>query len=226
MSKGDRSWSPTPTDLDWIESISAPVHPALAAIEAAAEPLGVPIVDRDAGRVLSILAAGRRRIVEFGTAYGYSTLWMALGQPAEGTIVTIDPDRERTDLARGWWRQAGIADARITVVNAPALDAFEDVDPALAGPFDLVFIDALKPEYGAYVEAIADRLVPGALIVADNVLWSGRVSGARPAGPDDESTNALRVFDRAMLRDPRITATILPVGDGLLVATWHGRVDG
>jgi len=226
MSKGDRSWSPTPTDLDWIESISAPVHPALAAIEAAAEPLGVPIVDRDAGRVLSILAAGRRRIVEFGTAYGYSTLWMALGQPADGTIVTIDPDRERTDLARGWWRQAGIADERITVVNAPALGAFEAGDPALAGPFDLVFIDALKPEYGAYVEAVADRLVPGALIVADNVLWSGRVSGARPAGADDESTIALRVFDRAMLRDPRMTATILPVGDGLLIATWHGRADG
>jgi len=226
MSKGDRSWSPTPTDLDWIESISAPVHPVLVAIEAAAEPLGVPIVDRDAGRVLSILAAGRRRIVEFGTAYGYSTLWMALGQPADGTIVTIDPDRERTDLARGWWRQAGIADQRITVVNAPALGAFEAGDPALAGPFDLVFIDALKPEYGAYVEAIADRLSPGALIVADNVLWSGRVSGVRSARPDDESTQALRIFDRAILGDPRMTATILPVGDGLLIATWHGRADG
>lgn len=222
MSKSDRSWSPTPTDLDWIESISVPVIPALAAIEAAAEPLGVPIVDRDAGRALSILAAGRRRIVEFGTAYGYSTLWMALGQPADGTIVTIDPDHERTDLARGWWRQAGIADERITVVQAPALAAFEAGDPALAGPFDLVFIDALKPEYRAYVEAVVDRLEPGALIVADNVLWSGRVSGARPAAPDDENTNALRAFAAAMLRDPRVTATILPVGDGLLVAAWHG----
>ncbi len=222
MSKSDRTWSPTPTDLDWIESISAPVIPALAAIEAAAEPLGVPIVDRDAGRALTVLAAGRRRIVEFGTAYGYSTLWMALGQPADGTIVTIDPDRERTDLARGWWREAGIADARIVVVNKTALGAFADGDPALAGPFDLVFIDALKPEYGAYVEAVADRLVPGALIVADNVLWSGRVSGVNPASKDDESTTALQAFDRAMLADPRMTATILPVGDGLLIATWHG----
>ena len=222
MSKSDRTWSPTPTDLDWIESISAPVIPALAAIEAAAEPLGVPIVDRDAGRALTVLAAGRRRVVEFGTAYGYSTLWIALGQPADGTIVTIDPDRERTDLARGWWREAAIADDRIVVVNKPALSAFADGDPALAGPFDLVFIDALKPEYGAYVEAVVDRLVPGALIVADNVLWSGRVSGVNPASHDDESTTALRAFDRAMLADPRMTATILPVGDGLLIATWHG----
>jgi predicted O-methyltransferase YrrM len=218
----DRSWYPTPADLDWIDSISAPVIPALAAIEAAAEPLGVPIVDRDAGRALNVLATGRRRIVEFGTAYGYSTLWMALGQPADGTIVTLDPDRTRTDLARTWWREAGIADERIVVVNAPALAAFEAGDPALVGPFDLVFIDALKHEYGAYVEAVADRLAPGALIVADNVLWSGRVSGVSPTAPDDEDTNALRVFDAAMLNDPRMTATILPVGDGLLIATWHG----
>lgn len=218
----DRTWYPTPADLDWIDSISPPVIPALAAIEAAAEPLRVPIVDRDAGRALRVLAAGRRRIVEFGTAYGYSTLWMALGQPADGTIVTIDPDRARTDLARGWWREAGIADERIVVVNAPALVAFAAGDPALAGPFDFVFIDALKHEYGAYVEAVADRLVPGALIVADNVLWSGRVSGVSPTAPDDEDTNALRVFDAAMLSDPRMTATILPVGDGLLVAIWHG----
>ena len=222
MSKSDRTWSPTPTDLDWIESISAPVIPALAAIEAAAEPLGVPIVDRDAGRALTVLVTGRRRIVEFGTAYGYSTLWMALGQPTDGTIVTLDPDRERTDLARGWWRDAGIPDERIVVVNKPALAAFEAGDPALAGPFDFVFIDALKEEYEAYVEAVADRLVPGALIVADNVLWSGRVSGVNPAAKDDQSTLALQAFDRAMFADPRMTATILPVGDGLLIATWHG----
>ena len=218
----DQSWYPTPQDLDWIDSISPPVIPALAAIEAAAESPRVPIVDRDTGRALRVLAAGRRRIVEFGTAYGYSTLWMALGQPADGTIVTLDPDQSRTDLARGWWRQAGIADERITVVNKPALAAFEGADPAVAGPFDLVFIDAPKHEYGAYVEAVVDRLVPGALFVVDNVLWSGRVSGVRPAAPDDVDTNALRVFDAAMLNDPRMTATLLPVGDGLLIATWHG----
>jgi predicted O-methyltransferase YrrM len=222
MGKNEASWIPTAVDLDWIDAISAPLPPALAAIEAAAEPVGIPIVDRDTGRALAVLAGGRPRIVEIGTAYGYSTLWMALGQPAGGTIVTIDPDRGRTDLARGWWRQAGIADERITVVTAAALEAFATADPALAGPFDLAFIDALKPEYGAYVEALVRRLAPGALVVADNVLWSGRVSGARPAAADDARTNALRAFNRAMLADPRFTATILPLGDGLLVAAWRG----
>ena len=221
MSKNDRSWIPDAVDLDWIESLSPPLPPALAAIEAAAQGPGIPIVDRDAGRVLQVLAGDRRRIVEVGTAYGYSTLWMALGQPADGTIVTIDPDRERTDLARGWWREAGIADERITVVNAPALDAIGS-DPALAGPFDMVFIDALKPEYEGYLAALSDRLLPGALIAADNVLWSGRVSGTRPAAADDANTAALRAFDTAVLADPRFTSTILPLGDGLLIATWRG----
>ena len=222
MAKNDRTWIPEATDLDWIESIAAPLSPSLAAIETAAEPLGIPIVDRDSGRVLQVLAAGRSRIVEVGTAYGFSTLWLALGQPADGTIVTIDPDRERTDLARGWWRQAGIVDERITVVQAPALEAFAAGEPALDGPFDLAFIDALKPEYQAYLEAIVPRLAPGALVLADNVLWSGRVSGARPVDAGDANTDVLRSFDTAVLSDPRFVATILPVGDGLLLAALRG----
>ena len=221
--KDDRDWVPDATDLDWIESIGAPLPAALAAIEAAAEPLDVPIVDRHSGRVLSVLAGDRRRIVEVGTAYGYSTAWLALGQPDDGTIVTIDPDRERTDLARGWWRQAGIADERITVVGAKALEAFAAREPALDGPFDMAFIDALKPEYGAYLDALMDgRLAPRALVVADNVLWSGRVSGSRPAGVNDANTTALRRFCERVLGDARFRSSILPLGDGLLVATWLG----
>lgn len=221
--KADRDWIPDATDLDWIESIGAPPPPALLAIEAAAAPLGVPIVDRHSGRVLSALAGDRRRIVEVGTAYGYSTAWMALGQPHDGTIVTIDPDRERTDLARGWWREAGIGDTRIRQVTGKALEVFAAHDPALEGPFDMAFIDAIKPEYGAYLHALTDgRLSPGALVVADNVLWSGRVSGSRPAEAADANTAALRAFCQRVLADERFTATILPVGDGLLVATWRG----
>jgi predicted O-methyltransferase YrrM len=222
--KADRAWVPEAVDLDWIESISPPIGAVAADIEGAAAPIGVPIVDRDVGRALAVLAVGRRRIVEVGTAFGYSTLWMALAQPAEGTIATIDPDTRRTDLARRWWRRAGIADERIIQVSAPALEAFAAGEPALAGPFDLVFIDALKPEYGDYLDALidGDRLLPGALVVADNVLWSGRVSGARPTGPDDRDTAALRAFSERVLADTRFNATILPVGDGLLVAAWRG----
>jgi predicted O-methyltransferase YrrM len=217
--KSDRSWLPGATEVEWIESLAGPLPAALEAIETAAAPENIPIVNRDSGRVLAALAAGRRRIVEVGTAYGYSTLWLAMGQPADGTIVTIDPDRSRTDLARGWWRQAGIADERIQVITAKALDAFANREPALDGPFDLAFIDALKPEYEAYLEALVPRLAPGALVVADNVLWSGRVADS---SVNDESTSVLRAFDAAVLADPRFAATILPVGDGLLVAGYRG----
>jgi caffeoyl-CoA O-methyltransferase len=217
--KTARDWIPTARDLDWIETASPPIHPVLAEIERAAEPSRIPILDRASGRVLAALAASRERIVEVGTAYGYSTLWMALAQPRGGTIVTIDPDRERTDLARVWWGKAGVEDDRITVVNRAALDAFAARDDSLRGPFDLAFIDAMKPEYLRYLEALVPRLAPSALVVADNVLWSGRVSGERGEEPADEGTAALRLFNETMLRDGRFTAAILPVGDGLLVAT-------
>lgn len=218
--KSDGNWSPGEADFAWIDSLGRPIHPALAALERAAEPGNVPILDRESGRVLAALVADRRRIVEVGTAIGYSTLWMALGQPADGSIVTIDPDASRTDVARDHWRSAGIPDARIRVVNEPALAAFRSEHPDLAGPFDLAFIDALKNEYAAYLAAIVPRLVSGALVLADNVLWSGRSSGARPAR-DGDGTDELRAFCAGVLGDPRFSGTILPVGDGLLVAAFR-----
>lgn len=218
MARTDRGWSPTQADLDWIEATSRPMHPVLLDMEAAAEPERIPILSRDSGRMLATLAANRERIVEVGTAIGYSTLWMALGLPTGGTIVTIDPDRERTDRARAFWRSAGLPDSRITVVNAPALEAFAGERVDLAGPFDMVFIDALKDEYHAYLVALVDRLAPGAVVVADNVLWSGRTSGSRPSRPGD-GTDALREFCARVCADPAFESTILPIGDGLLVAT-------
>jgi len=220
MSRRDDRWFPEAVDHDWIESLGAPLHPALVAIEAAAGPARVPILDRASGRVLAILASDRRRIVEIGTAIGYSTLWMALAQPADGTIVAVDPYTTWTDRARQAWRAAAIPDGRITLVSAPALEAFAADDPRLAGPFDLAFIDALKPEYGDYLAALVPRLAAGALVVADNVLWTGRASGGRPAAADDRSVQALRAFSAAVLADRRFQATILPVGDGLLLARY------
>ena len=159
--KNDRGWLPGEREADWIESLARPLSGALAAIEAAATEGSerIPIVDRDSGRVLAALAAGRRRIVEVGTAFGYSTLWLALGQGSAGTIVTIDPDRSRTDRARGWWREAGVDDARITVVTSKALEAFAANEPALAGPFDLAYVNhpAKLPE------------------IAINVFWHAKV---------------------------------------------------
>jgi predicted O-methyltransferase YrrM len=219
MTRSDDGWSPTQADLDWIEATGRPPHSVLVEMEAAAAaPERIPILSRDSGRILAVLAANRRRVIEIGTAIGYSTLWMALALPNGGTIVTIDPDRARTDRARAFWRSAGLPDERVTVVNAPALEALAGSNEYLAGPFDMLFIDALKDEYLAYLDALMDRLAPGAVVVADNVLWSGRTSGARPSRPGDGS-DALREFCARVSADPAFEAAILPVGDGLLIAT-------
>jgi len=91
MARTDRSWSPGDADLDWIEEIAGAPHPVLLEMEAAAGPEGIPILNRDSGRMLAVLAVGRRRAVEVGTAIGYSTLWTAFGQGPSGTLVTIEP---------------------------------------------------------------------------------------------------------------------------------------
>ena len=105
--RSDREWVPDERDLDWIESVTEPPDAVVLDMERFAEAEDVPIVDRSSGRVLAALAAGRMRVVEVGTAIGYSTLWLARGQPPDGTIVTIDPDTGRTERARAWWREAG-----------------------------------------------------------------------------------------------------------------------
>ena len=225
MRPGD--YVPDATDLDFIASVTPDPEPAVLTLEADGLRDRMPIVDRPTGHLLRVLAHGRRRIVEVGTAIGYSTLWLALGSAPDGTIVTIDPDATRTARARGYWRAAGIPDGRISVVAMPALDAFAADVPELRGPFDLAFIDALKPEYAAYVEALVPRLAPGALVLADNVLYGGLVAGRsgfrEETASELRSGDALRAFDAAILADPRFSATIVPMCDGILLATYVGE---
>jgi predicted O-methyltransferase YrrM len=218
---------PDATEIAFIESISPIPDAVVLAMEAEGAEGGVPIVDRPAGRLLATLAHGRRRIVEVGTAIGYSTLWLARGMEPDGVIATIDPDTDRTARARSWWRRAGVPDERIVVVSEPALDAFAADRPELRGPFDLAFIDAIKVEYVAYVEALIPRLAPGALVVADNVLYGGLVAGregSREGTPGNlRAADGLRAFDAAILADPRFRGSILPMCDGLLVAVYLGE---
>jgi predicted O-methyltransferase YrrM len=169
---------------------------------------GIPIVSPATGRVLRILvlALAPKRVVEIGTAIGFSTLWMATALPAAGRIDTIDPDRARTDRARRYWLRAGVTD-RIRVTNEPALRVL----PRLAPGIEFAFIDALKPEYVAYLDALLPKMAPGGVITVDNVLWSGRIA----AGDHDANTDALRAFNQRFLHDEQLEATIVPVGDGL-----------
>src|SRR5207247_9427995 len=150
------------------------------------------------------------------TANGSSTTWLALAPPKGGAIVTIDPDRGRTDKARGWWREAAVPDEQITVVTAKALDALGAGEPALAGPFDFVFIDAIKQEYLRYLEALLPRLSPGATVAADNVLWSGRVAASEPGTETTSETEGLRAVNTALLSDQSLVSTPLTLAAAVL----------
>ncbi|TME25700.1 MAG: O-methyltransferase [Chloroflexi bacterium] len=205
-------------DLEYVESLHGRLAPVFAKMDEEGARGDIPIVGTSVGRTLSVLvrAIGARRVVEVGTAIGYSTLWMALAMPHDGRVVTIDPDRSRTDRAREFWSEAGVAD-RIQVVSGKALEEL----PKLRGPFDLAFIDALKPEYEGYLSLVLPLLRDGGTVAVDNLLWSGRASGAVAA--DDESTNAIRSFNRRFVSHPQLDATILPVGDGLGVGVKLAR---
>jgi caffeoyl-CoA O-methyltransferase len=183
--------------------------PVAAAMEAAAEQSGVPIVDPEVGLFLYLVArsSGARRILEVGTATGYSGLWLARALPPDGRLVTIDVDPERQRQARESWTAAGLAD-RVETHLGPALDVL----PTLAGPFDLVFIDAEKPEYQGYLERALPLLRPGAVILVDNTLWMGEVA----RGEHTRDADAIRAFNAFVMQHPRITAEVVPVGDGVL----------
>ena len=165
------------------------------------------------GRFLAMLShLVRPRIaVEIGTYTGYSALCLAEGLAPGGMLHTIDIDPHLPPMVARHIAAAGYAD-RITTHLRTALE----VIPTLPAPFDLVFIDADKPAYPAYFDAVVDRVRPGGLIIADNVLWSGKVLAS--AADRDHQTAALVAYTEKVAQDPRVERVLVPLRDGLLLA--------
>ena len=161
------------------------------------------------GRFLGLLVRTlqARHILELGTFTGYSSISMALAVPPGGSVITCDVNEETAEIARRYAQEAGVA-ARIDYRLEPALETIA----GLEGEFDLVFIDADKPNYLNYYEATLPRLPRRGLIVLDNTLWSGRV-----ADPDenDENVQAIRTINKRVLEDPRVDNVLLTVRDGM-----------
>ena len=188
----------------------------MAEMEDLAERESIPIVHWEAGRLLaSLCRALDPRVLEVGTAIGYSTLHMA-EQLEAGRVVTLERDAERAAQARAFLERAGVAE-RVEVVEG---DAGETI-PRLDGPFDLLFLDGTKDEYRHYLDLAEPLLSPRALLVVDNVLMSGEA--ALPPGADarwrPEALEAVRALSRELMGSPRWLASVLPVGDGLALAT-------
>ena len=163
------------------------------------------------GAFLTILTRllGVRSAIEIGTFTGYSALCIARGLPADGRLICCDVSEEWTAVGRRAWETAGVAD-RVDLRIAPALDTIAAL-PADA-TFDLAFIDADKPNYLNYYEALLAHVKANGTILVDNVLWDGNV--VKPDA-DDDNTRAIRAFNDAVAADDRVEAVMLPISDGL-----------
>jgi predicted O-methyltransferase YrrM len=208
----ERQTYSTVRDLSYLTRLHREPSPLLLELEQQSTYDGIPSVDRASGRLLSMLvhAMMANRILEIGTAYGYSTLWMALALPPAGHIWTIDPDVERTEVARTYLERAGVAD-KVDIINQPAIEVLEMWSQR---NLDIVFIDADKTEYPGYLDLAIPMLKRSGLVVVDNLLWSGEAA-AEPSARDSASTRAIRDFNKVFLTHPQLDATIVPVGDGI-----------
>lgn len=165
------------------------------------------------GRVLSMFSKMIRpkTILEIGTYTGYSALCMAEGLQDGGKLITIDINEELEDMVRSYFGQAPNASAfDFRVGNAM------EIIPSLTEELDLVFIDADKENYSNYFDLVIDKMASGGILIADNVLWSGKVLDETQLAKDEE-TQALDAFNQKMMADERVENILLPIRDGIMV---------
>ena len=169
------------------------------------------------GQFMTLLVElmGARNALEVGTFTGYSALAVALALPDDGLLVACDVSEEWTAIGRRYWEEAGVAH-KIDLRLAPALETLDGLlAEGRAGTFDFAFIDADKEGYDAYYERAVKLMRTGGLILLDNTLWEGKV--ADPVVTDGD-TEAIRILNRKLVGDERVTVSLLPVGDGLTLA--------
>jgi predicted O-methyltransferase YrrM len=198
---------------EYLERLLPDRDPLLREMENFAEEHGIPIADPEVATFLEITVRATRaqRVLEVGTAIGYADIFMARALSPGGMVVTIDISAEMIARASDYVKRAGL-EGRVEFRRGPALS----VIPTLEGPFDLVYLDAIKGEYRAYLDLALPLVRVGGVFVCDNVLWKGQVARRLTlAERYHDSTEALRDFNDYFVRHPQLLAQILPVGDGL-----------
>jgi caffeoyl-CoA O-methyltransferase len=170
-----------------------------------------PIVAAAEGSLLHVLARSIRakRILELGTAIGYSGTWLARALAEGGELITVEHVAKTAEIARRNFEKTGV-EAKVKVLVGTAQKILRD----LKGPFDLIFNDINKADYPAVLEPCIERLRVGGLLVTDNVLWGGDVARGDPS----EETVAIRTYNERLAKDPRMIASIVPLRDGVSIA--------
>jgi predicted O-methyltransferase YrrM len=184
----------------------------------------LPLVDAEVGMLLRVLATavGARKILEIGTAVGYSGIWLAGALPPDGMLMTMEMDPERGREAQENFKAAGLA-GRVSVIMGDAQRMIAKV----AGPFDLVFQDGDKKLYTPMLDRLVTLLRPGGLLVTDNVLWDGKVvpgyvRSAKASAERDESTPAIAAYNERLASHPSLLTTIVPLRDGVSISVKRG----
>lgn len=196
----------------YLASLIAPRDRVMVEMEARARREGIPIVGPVVGRLFYQLAliAGAKRVIELGSAIGYSTMWWARAVGRGGKVWYTDSDPANARDARAYLRRGGVAD-RVEILVGDALECMRRV----RGSFDVVFCDIDKPGYPEAFAAAMRRLRRGGLLVCDNTLWKGRVASSARRDP---ATAAIRRFNRlAYGADAKAFATVIPLRDGVTV---------
>ena len=172
-------------------------------------------VSAEAGRLLALLvrAAEATRVLEVGTLFGYSGIWMARELSPGGRLDTIEIEKLHADAAEHWFERAGLAD-RVTVHRGAGADVLAN----LRGPYDVAFIDADKSGYPHYLRRSLELLRPGGIVIADNAIRHGAIVRAGV----DADTDGIREMHDLLAADPGLVATAVPVGDGLAIAVKRG----
>jgi len=211
-----------PAVVAYLAGLSRLPHPQLDVVAREGHAEGLPIVMPDTAALLHALVrlARATRVLEIGTAIGYSTLWMATALPDDGQLISLERDPARAARARAHAKAAGLED-RVSVMIGDASRFLHKI----AGPFDLIFQDGDKPGYLPMLDRLAAFLRPGGVLVTDNVLWSGTVvPGMTPIQDRDPGdVAAIAAYNEHLKHDERFYTVWLPVGDGVAVST---RVQG
>jgi predicted O-methyltransferase YrrM len=190
--------------------------PLLAEIARTGVEREFPLVDAEVGALLRVLATaiGAQKILEIGTAVGYSGIWLAGALPGDGMLMTMEMDAGRAKEAQANFDRAGLTQ-RVSVMLGDAQRLIAKV----AGPFDLIFQDGDKKMYTPLLDRLVSLLRPGGLLVTDNVLWGGKVvPGFVKSAADDRDTRAIAEYNERVATHPALLTTVIPLRDGVSIS--------
>jgi predicted O-methyltransferase YrrM len=195
----------------YVEALLNPPDEALAENLRNAQAANLPTINvsPNEGKLLYLIAkiAGAKRVLEIGTLGGYSTTWLARALPADGKVITLELDQTHAEVARGNLARAGVAE-RAEVRVGRATETLRQMISRHEAPFDLIFIDADKASYVAYLDLALQLSHAGAVILADNLIRNGRVLAGQPA---DEAARGAKAFNDALAASHRLDSIILPI---------------